>query len=87
MPCRGSHITPPPPPQPPPHPPLQLQGLADSLLLTEVGGSRKALAAACALPESSIAGFRAPSLTTGPRVRQAIKNAGFQYDRCEGCAV
>jgi hypothetical protein len=43
----------------------QLQGLPDSLLLTEVEGSRKALAAACGLPESSIAGFRAPFLKKG----------------------
>lgn len=51
------------------HPALK-STLAKSVVVKEIVGSRNYLLKTCKLPAASVTGFRAPYLTTNPRVRQ-----------------
>jgi hypothetical protein len=58
--------------------------LSKSEVTKEIVGSRTWLVKTCGLPAQSVAGFRAPFLTTNPQVRQVLFDNGFEYDSTNG---
>ena len=58
---------------------LQLRGVEQALLESEILDARRQLAA-CGIPEGDIVGMRAPFLESDPALRGALHRHGFLYD-------
>lgn len=58
---------------------MQLLGLSEAQLATEVSAAQRELAA-CGMPPAAILGWRGPQLESTPAVRAAVAGAGLLYD-------